>query len=255
MNNFGSKLQSNKDFNEDVAEGNIDGEKIFLIPGRKNSISNTVLDDLSQIPATTSIPDPGGIQLELISDDDEDGGAGTDTGALTVDIQYLDTNGDEQVETVTMNGTNTVTTTAEDIDKVQWIHVVTVGSSTASVGNISLQTVAGGTVYEYIQAGGNQSLSGRFTIPTGKTGILLGWHASGITKRVDVKLRANVDRFDRTLQSAFNFQDNVVLNDAASPWIPLHQKIPAGATIKISAISNAAGGDAGGMFKIKLIDD
>lgn len=245
----------NDRFDVEVAMENIPGQKIFLIPGRKNSISSAVIDDLSQIPSTTVIPDPGGIQLELISDNDEDGGAGSDTGALTVDIQYLDSNGDEQVETVTMNGTTAAITTTEDIDKVQWIHVVTVGANTAAVGNISLQTVGGGTVYEYIEAGGNQSLSGRFTIPNGKTGILLGWHASGITKRIDVKLRANVDRFDRTLQSAFNFQDNVVLDNATSPWIPLDQKIPTGATVKISAKSSAAGGDASGMFKIKIIDN
>lgn len=250
---IGNLKQNGTDFNAEIALGDVVGQKIFIIPGRKNSISNTVLDDLSQIPSTTAIPDPGGIQLELISSSASDTSAGI--GARTVHIQYLDTSGDEQDETVTMNGTTAVITTATDIDKIQWIHVVTVGSNTSTVGNISLQTVGSGTVYEYIVAGGNQSLSGRFTIPTGKTGILMGWHASGITKRIDVRLRATVDRFDRTSQSAFNFQDVLVLDSETSPWIPLDQKIPEGATIKISAISNAAGGDAGGMFKIKLIDN
>lgn len=241
--------------NEEVAKGNVPGQKIYMIPGRKNNISNTDLDDLSQIPGTTFIPNPGGIQLEVVSDNDEDGGAGTDTGALTLHIEYLDTSGNEQSETITMNGVTPVSTVATNIDKVQWIHVVTVGTNNVAVGNISLQTVGGGTVYEYIQAGGNQSLSGRYHIPNAKTGMLLGWHASGITKIIDIRLRATVDRATKGLQEAFNFIDNMVLNDSTGPWVQIEQLLPSGSTIKMSALSNGAGGDAGGMFKVKVIDD
>lgn len=240
----------------EIAKGNISGQKAYIIPGRKNSISSTVLDDLSQIPGTTVIPDPGGVGLEILSSSVEDG-AGTQTGALTVDIEYLDTAGAEQAETLAMNGTTVVTTTATNIDKIQWIHVVTIGSNTTAVGNITLRGLSGGTAFEYIQAGGNQSLSARYTVPTGKTGFIHGWQASGITKIIDVKLRANVDRFTKTKQDVFTFQDNVVLDDATSGWIPfiIPIKIPETATVKMSAISAAAGGDAGGSFLILLIDN
>ena len=244
------------DFLIEVARGNVAGMKMYAIPGRKNSISSAVLDDLTQIPGTTVVPSPGGIQLEIVSDNANDTSAGT--GVQTLDIHYLDTNGDEQDETVTMDGTTPVNTVATDIDFVQWMHTKTVGSNTVSVGNISLLDTGGVVTYEYIAAGGNQSLSARYMVPSGKTGYITGWQSSSVVKRVDIRLRATVERFDRTIvPGVFLFQDNVVLNDAVSGWLPFDVwlKVPAGGEVKISGISAAAGGDAGGKFNILLIDD
>ena len=246
-----------RDFFLEVSKGNVPGHKVYTIPGRKDSVSNTVLDDLSQIPGTTVIPRPAGIQLEIISSDAADDGSPVGTGVRTVDVHYLDTSGVEQEETVTMNGTTAVTTVATDIADVQWIHTLTVGSAGVAVGNISLQGVAGGTVYEYIKAGGNQSLSCRYTVPTGKTGYIVGWSCSAIVKQIDFRLRATVERFDRTLvDGVFLFQDTAVLLDGTSGFIPSSfPSIPAGGRVKISGISAAAGGNGGGSFQIVLVDD
>lgn len=244
------------DFLFEVARGNISGMKMYSIPGRKNSISSTVLDDLTQIPGTTVVPVPGGIQLEAVSDNVNDTSAGT--GARTLEVHYLDTSGEEQSETIVLDGTTPVDTVAEDIDYVQWMHTKTVGDNTVAAGNISLRDTSGVTTYEYIEAGGNQSLSARFMVPSGKTGYITGWQSSSVVKRVDIRLRATVERFDRTIvPGVFLFQDNVVLNDAVSGWLPFDVwlKVPAGGEVKISGISAAAGGDAGGKFNILLIDD
>lgn len=245
------------DIGTEISRGNVPGQKSFVIPGRKDSVSSDVIDDLSQIPGTTVVPNPGGIQLEAVSDDTDDDGSPAGTGGQILQIYYLDTSGVEQTENITLNGTTPVSTVATDIDKIQWMAIITVGSNTTAVGNISLQTVGGGIVYEYIQAGGNQSLTGRIHVPTAKKGYIMGWHASGITKVIDVKLRGNFDRFSQTLQNAFNFIDNIVLNDATSPWIlfPIPPEAPAGSTIKLSAFCTAGGGDGGGEFIIKLIDN
>jgi len=67
-----------------------------------------------------------------------------------------------------------------------------------------------------------------------------------------------VERFDRALlPGVFLFQDILVLNDTTSGWIPFEVplKMPSGAVTKMSAISNAAGGDAAGKFDILIIDD
>jgi len=240
----------------EVARGSIPGIKMYSIPGRKDSLSSSVLDDLTQIPSTTVVPSPGGIQLELVSSSGDDDSGGT--GAQTIDIHYLDTSGDEQEETVIMNGATPVDTVATDIDFVQWIHAKTVGAGGVAAGNISLRNTAGSVTYEYITAGGNQSLSAKYKVPTGKTGYVVGWQASGITKKIDLRLRATVERFDRSLISGvFLFQDILVLNDATSGWIPFEVplKMPAGAVVKMSAISNAAGGDAAGQFDVILVDD
>ena len=240
----------------EVARGNIPGMKSFAIPGRKDALSSVVLDDLTEIPGTTVTPEPGGIQLEVVSSSGSDTSAGT--GIQTLEIYYLDSSGFEQNEMVTLNGGTPVLTVATDIDAVQWAHTKTVGSGGVAAGNISIQGVGGGLVFEYVKAGGNQSLSGRFKIPTGKKGYVIGWQCSGITKKIDIRLRATVERFDRSLISGvFLFQDILVLNDTSSGWIPFEVplRMPAGAVVKMSAISSAAGGDAAGKYDILLIDD
>lgn len=250
-----------RDLGLEIARGNIVDMKQYIIIGRKDILSNTVFDDLSQIPSTIVIPDPGGVQLEIVSSSNNDSDSGgtnpQSTGIRSVDIEYLDTAGAEQVETITMDGTNPVNTVATDIDKIQWMHGLTAGSAGVAVGNISLRSTDAATTYEYIMADGNQSLSGRFTIPTGKTGYVGGWQASGITKIIDVRLRATVDRMTRGLITTFTFQDALLLDDAASGHIPfpVPLKMPAGAQIKLSAQSNVAGGDAAGHFSVLLIDD
>ena len=141
---------------------------------------------------------------------------------------------------------------------MQWIHAKTVGSLGIAAGNISLTDTGGVTIFEYVVAGGNQSLSAKYKVPTGHTGYVVGWQCSGITKKIDTRLRATVERFDRTLvPGVFLFQDITVLNDATSGWIPFSVplKMPAGAEIKLSAISSAAGGDGAGQFDIMIVED
>jgi len=248
----------NQDFFLEVAQGNVEGVKMFEVPGRRDGLSATGLADISQIPSTESIfviPNSDGQQLELLSASSQDTVAGT--GVQTLELEFLDSAGAEQAETIILNGTTPVATNSTDIFRVQWMHGVTVGTNTVSEGNITLRSTVGGDTFEYIEAGGNQSLSARYTIPAGKTGYIMGWHASAIVKIVDFRLRATVDRFTRNLQSAFNFQDAIVLDDAPSGWVPFNvpRKCPATSQIKVSGKSAAAGGDAGCQFDILLIDD
>jgi hypothetical protein len=248
----------NQDFFFEIAQGNVEGMKMYAIPGRRDNVSANGLADISQIPSTAAIfvvPSPGGQQLEVVSSSTADDVLGT--GVQTLEIEFLDSNGAEQSEILSMDGTTPVATSSTDIDKVQWMHGVTVGDNTVSVGNITLRSTVGGETFEYIAAGGNQSLSARYTVPTGKTGYILGWQASAITKVIDFRLRATVDRFTRVVHEAFNFQDSVILDTAPSGWIPfvVPLKCPETAEIKISGVSAAAGGDAGGEFDVLLVDD
>jgi hypothetical protein len=250
------KAMSTTNFLFEVARRNITGMKMFSIPGRKDSISSTVLDDLTEIPGTEVVNYPASVQLEVVSTSGSDDSVGT--GIQTLDIHYLDSTGLEQEETIVMDGANPVTTVATDITFIQWIHAKTVGTGGIAAGNISIQGLGGGTVFDYLTAGGNQSLGAKYKIPTGKKGYVVGWQASGITKKIDIRLRATVERFDRELiPGVFLFQDILVLNDTASGYIPfaVPLEMPAGAIVKMSARSSAAGGDAAGQFDIVLIDD
>jgi hypothetical protein len=238
-----------------VARGQVPGMKTYVIAGSKDGISSSVLDDLTQIPGTTVAPIPGGIQLEVVSNSGND--TSTGTGARTVELHYLDGSGLEQSEIIIMNGAAAVATSATDIENVQWLHVKTKGSLDTSAGNISLQGVGAGTVYEYIAAGGNQSLSARYTVPSDKKGYLFGWRSSAIVRQVDFRIRATAEREDRALiPGVFLFQDTAKLIDAPSGFIDLPWlEIPPLGCIKISGISKAAGGNGGGSFQILLVDN
>lgn len=246
-----------RDFYLEISRGNVAGMKVYTIPGRSDGVSQTALEDVSQIPGVTILPRPGGIQLEIISTSGNDTAAGS--GVQSIDIHYLNPAGVEQEETCPTNGLVAQLTAKSDFADIQWMHTRTIGTpGGTAAGNISLRGVGGGTVYEYIQAGGNQSLTCRYVVPTAKKGFLLGWEVSAITKRIDFRLRATVERFDRTLvPDVFLFQDAVVLQDAPSAWRPFTSpsSIPASGVVKASAISAAAGGDAGASFDILIIDD
>lgn len=249
----------NEDFFFHIASGHIDGYRMYSIPGRKNSLSQVILDDLTQIPSALIYDAPGGaVSAEILSDSSADEAASS--GARTMDLHFLDGDGIEQQETLIMNGTTPVQTASTNIDFIQWAHVKTIGgtSNETAVGNISIRSTDGATTWEYIAAGGNQSLSGRYKVPSDKIGYVMGWQVTGISQRIDCRLRATVERFDRSLTAGvFLFQDIVVLKDMASGWIPftVPLKMPSGAEIKMSAISAAAAGDAGGQFDIMLVDE
>ncbi len=245
-------------FGLQVAKGDILGHTRLTITGRKDGISASALDDVTQIPGTTVVPNPGGIQLEVVSTQAADDGDPVATGIRTIEIVYLDTSGIQQFEVLTMNGVAAVTTVATDIDKIQWMHAITAGSVGVSAGNISLQGVGAGTVYEFITAGGNRSLSCRYHVPSDVTAYIKGWHSSAITKKLDFRLRATMNaRTGELLPGVFVFVDSQVLEAEASGFLPFEPEIcvPSGATIKVSALGAVALGDAGGSFNMILVDN
>lgn len=245
-----------KDFGLEVARGNVPGMKMFSIPGRRDAVGTTDLEDLTQT-GNTVMPRPAGATIDLVSANGNDTVAGS--GIQVIHVEYLDINGDEQTQSVNTNGGTVADIGSGAIYDIQWVHAVQVGSNTVAEGNITIVDQATGLiVYEQISAGGNQSLSGRYKIPNSKTGFIIGWQASAITRKIDFRLRADVDRQDRSLHAlVFNFQDAVVLEQTASGWIPFWAplKCPALSTIKISAVSFTGAGDAGGQFDILLIND
>ncbi len=241
----------------EVSRGNIAGMKMFSIPGRRDAVNTTNLEDLTET-GNDVLGRPAGATLDLISASGNDAVAGS--GVQIVQIEYLDSAGAEQQLQVNTSGGTVADVGAGAIHDVQWIHAVQVGGGSLGIaaGNITLVAQSGGEVFEQITAGGNQSLSARYKVPTGKIGYIMGWQASAITRKIDIKLRADVDRFDRSLiAGVFTFQDVIVLEQAVSGWIPFWSplKMPSGAVIKISGISFTGTGDLGGQFDILLIDD
>ena len=251
----------NIDFGLEIARGVVAGHKGFSIPGRKDSVGTVNFEDITQT-GNTVLTRPAGTNIEIVSssanDDGDIGGPPEGTGVQTVEIEYLDASGNEARATFTMNGTTAVNI-GTAVHDIQWIHAVTVGTGGVAAGNIQVRDVAtGAIIYEQINAGGSQSLSCRYKIPNGKTGYIMGWHVSAVTRKIAFKLRADVNRATRAIQSGvFVFQDTMVLEQAPSGWIPFDVplKCPQLSTIKASAISFTGTGDAGAAFDVILIDN
>lgn len=110
----------------------------------------------------------------VVSDDSNDAAAGN--GARTVSIQGLDANYDRVTETVTMNGTNAVTTNGTFI-RVFRVRVETGGSNGGAEGTITV-SVGGNAQVTLDPEYDNQSLHAAYTVPRGYNAFLMRMQAT-----------------------------------------------------------------------------
>jgi hypothetical protein len=183
-----------------------------------------------------------GQTLYLVSTSASDAAAGT--GARTVKTWYLDASGVEQTRTDTLNGTTPVSL-GSGYSAIQVMEAVTVGSGGVAAGNVSITSTNGAatvaTTFEQIQTNGNHSLSARWKVPAGCTAFLYDWFAGAVGNTMDSRVRADSD-FDANLTAgAYHFKDTAFLAAGGVADQELHwQKLPAGATVKVSAIPGLA---------------
>lgn len=170
----------------------------------------------------------------------------TGTGIRTMKIVYLDTAGNQQSTTVTLNGTSPVSI-GTGYSFIQWMESASVGTSGTAVGNITLSSNSTGApavneIFEYISIGSGKSLSARYKVPTGYSTYAIQFDAAAIGNTMDVRLRADVDSDTRALTTGvFHFQDKVFLSAGTNKNSDLkYMKFPAGSVIKVSAIPGAA---------------
>lgn len=185
-----------------------------------------------------------GQTLYLVSTSAQDDPVPLGTGAHTIRTVYLDAAGLEQVRTDTLNGTTPVSIGA-GYTAIQWMEVASVGTGETSAGNIAISSTNGAattaTTFEFIRAGGNRSLSGRYTIPSDCHGHLIHWDAAAISNSMDVRIRATVFADDGALSTVYHFIDRVFLASGQNATQHLeYREIPAGAVVKMSAIPGAA---------------
>lgn len=188
-----------------------------------------------------------GTTYYLRSSSANDDGSPAGTGAQTVRIFYLDSSGNMQTRTDTLNGTTPVYI-GSGYSYFMWAEVAAVGSNTVSAGNITISSNAGGApavseIVEYIAAGGNRSLSGRIKIPTGYTGYLIDWDCRAISNTMDVRLRGDffTDITDGASSGVFHFLDRAFLASGGDSQRNMHyKKVPSGCEVKVSAFPGGA---------------
>lgn len=186
--------------------------------------------------------------LEVVSSSADDKGTATaGTGARTVVLEYLTTGFVVKTETITLNGTAAVPTTATDIYRINKFYVATTGTGLVPAGNISLRTLTTGAVtYAYILAGQNFARQAIYTVPVGRTlyvqKMICGYgQTTGIQHYTSAYIMAN--QFNGAATTLFYqyprvFFDNVggVVDFGDYPL-----KFIAGTDIKVSGLSSQAG--------------
>ena len=228
--------------------------KRFSIIGRRLSFTGTTAyEDLADWLTTPSFPLVAGTETwEVVSASANDTAAGT--GARSVQIHYLDSAWLPQITNVTLDGLTPVAVPAmANCKAIQWMHSLTVGSGGVTAGNVTLRTVSGAVTHERIQAGGNQSLSCRYTVPNGYF-ALAAWDAGmGTAHDAQVTLRATVTRYDGTLTpGVFLSQDSVFLNANNTAQMGAIRSYTAQSQIKISTIVGNVGADIIGSMHLEL---
>lgn len=223
-------------------EGSYNGHvaRQFHVMGRRAGFNSTsILQDVGEFLTGDIFPVLAGTEpLEVVSSAAADNSAGA--GTRTVRIIYLDTSNDMQKLDVVMNGVTPVSLGAVRMKFVYSMEALTGGANEVSSGNIDLRVVAGAVIQERITAQSNRSLSTRFMVPRNYDAYVVGWDASTINADADVRLRATVNDWDRSLTDRYNFQDVLMLNAGAAgtgdlPWL----KYPALCKLKISCLPGA----------------
>lgn len=142
----------------------------FGTPGNSVTISTTETDAATVSGATLS------------------GGGTTETGAFTVQVTGLDTNGAALQETVTLEGTNAVNTAGSFL-RVNKLEVLTAGSGGTNAGIVYAGTgaVTSGTPatkYAFIAIGLNLTNTAVYTVPADKKLLISKIHLHPLTNQV-----------------------------------------------------------------------
>ena len=221
----------------------------FNILGKRSQgwSSTTALGDCGEYIDTTQAgfnATDGGTTYYIRSSSANDTEGGT--GARTVRIFYLRSGDEMSTMTATMNGTTPVSL-GNGINYVEWAEVATTGTGGVSAGNITISSESGGApavnqIVEYIAAGGNRSMSGRFRVPAGHKAYLKGWSLTNVgTATMDARLRVQAFSDDRTFSEPFHFNESAYMSSASEVSREIdYLRVPALAEIKTSAIPSNA---------------
>lgn len=227
--------------------------------GFRQSISSSINGDDIWPGTTPSLPIPpdAGEQMSMVSTSVADSSVGT--GARTVQIRYLDNNGDPKEETITTNGTTVVNTVVTNIRFVQEIHALTAGSDLLTVGTIILfKTGTPSQIYTQIQPGTNQSLNTARMVPNGKILLITEFNCSGGSavggKSADIRLRSTSHR-GVLIPRLFHFVDNfLAFNSSTHRDYDYPIIIPSLGIVKFTAYTSNAGADVQASWQGILIN-
>ena len=231
---------STKDWYQSVSEGGEAGYSVFnkFGHGTMTTTKGSVWEGGALYPwnatATT---------MTVLSDDANDTLLGT--GAKQVAVTGVDANYDALSETVDMDGTGGVTTSASFL-RVNRCWVV---GDQDTIGTITIEN--GGTVYAYIEPEHNQTLMAVYTVPNGFTGYLRYLKTSvGSGKEVSLELLVrNFGGVFRVKHHMHVYQNSYEYRFVAPEAVPGKSDIDIRGTAAVGSV------DIGATFDVLLVAD
>ena len=213
--------------------------------GHNPSITNNTFEEIWP-PGGRYNWNPAETTMKVTSTDDTEDAPGG-TGALTIEITYLDDTFTEKTEIVTMNGRTEVLTTATDIFRINHVRVKTGGSTNFNQGTIYVFDDASGSsggtptvdtdVYAIIPPGYAEDSQCIFTVPKDSTCFVMNYvhGASDDHKSMLFYREAGSTAWNRALLTQSN--SNGIGN--AGPIQPVPKKFDAGTDFMLTSGDNS----------------
>ncbi len=246
-------------YTDNIAAGPVQS---FYAHGVRLSVSAvTNGDDIwSGVATTIPIPPSIGEQMTVVSTSAND--ANGNTGINTVELRYIDANGDSQIETIIMAGLVPVNTTALNIRFVNDLYALSVGTAGGAVGTIIIYAFgAPATIYTQINPGHFKHANTARMVPAGKVCLIEQFDTSGGAavggKTTQVNLRTTSHRgllLPVSPNPVFNKKSIIMIfNSGLTVKFDTPILVPALAVIKCTSFATGAGADIAASWYGKLV--
>lgn len=233
---------ASRDFFFDVASGRVANHAFFEMRARREGITSVMgpahLHPFGDQAYMTAV---GAVQV--LSDSAADTSAGI--GARTVTVRGVGAAWTAVEETVVLNGTTPVATSAIFF-RVNEVVVATVGSSAQNVGTITVRSAATADIQAQILPKEGRARSANYTVPTAKTAHLVRAEYDVVSPAGDralVTLRGEY-RIGTTGTWTELFSRTVAADSAGALEFPSRPALPATSDFRVSASTDIDGVDA-----------
>jgi len=257
------RVNSESEFYMNVSKGDIPGHSHINKFGHNSTA--TTGDDVWGGGGVYPFYPTAAVNVDIVSTSTSDDEGST--GAIQVIVMGLDSNWNEQQETVTLNGTGVVQLSNTYI-RLFRAFVYEAGTGNTNVGNITVYArstgsgVTAGDVGIYIGAGDGQTLHCIYTIPSGKTGYFIKGYVglSNSNKNGEDGTFRWLMKLNNGINGAWLTQGEVGLVNIGSSYWQYEYGVPAGGIpektdIKINLHFASAAMDTVGGFDIVLVDN
>lgn len=204
----------------DIARGKISGARQAQIEGYRKNIPLGAHDVCELGVAQIPFPSLSGELMRVKSDSNNDTLLGSGTRKVTIEYIEPVTETLEQIE-IEMNGQTYVNIPVPIAFVSDFYASDGASLDTSSDGDITIESQAGGTIYNVIKEGANKSLSLFRYVPKNKDFYITSFVVGGNSKSISVRLRVN-QTDNLTTTKGFLFRSIAVSTDGmiAIPFDP-----------------------------------